>query len=135
MKQLNLCVMVAAMSLGLCGSVLGKPVKVYILADPSLLSGIYHLHRVDEMKSLDSVTIAHHEVYDAKASGMLVALGTATANLPATSGAQNIVMTAQIDVPGVYDQPAIQLDLTATAVAPLWGGGNAPARKRKQEKP
>jgi len=105
-----------------------KPVKVYILAgqsnmvgmgdltgarppasqvfyssDPALIPGTTWVGANSLGKPLATLAVEKHGLYDAKADGKPVALGTVAENLPAIAPGKTLEVTAQLDVPAAGD--------------------------------
>ena len=87
--------------------------RVCYSADPAIIPGATWIGQNSSGKPLDTLAVERHGVYDAQASVMEgdktvkppvpVALGTVSANLPAITGAQTIVVEARFDVPASGD--------------------------------
>lgn len=92
--------------------------NLFLSADPSIMPGVIPIGSVDDGKAFGWVPVARHGVFEAKATvypgpgdttkppvkTVAVALGTVADKLPATEGAQTVVVTALMDVPanGAY---------------------------------
>lgn len=90
--------------------------NLFLSADPAIIPGVMPIGMGSDGKALAWVPVAKHGIYEAKAGvyssledstkqpDMVVALGTVAEKLPAMEAGQNVVVTAQIDVPsnGIY---------------------------------
>ncbi len=73
--------------------------RVYYSADPAILPGATPIGRNERGSPLSHVAVERLNIFDAKANGAPVALGTASQNLPVVADGQTLVVTAQIEVP------------------------------------